>query len=186
VAKLALGSTRQTGPDVLRINSTVLNLPVEPLPPLDDLRDLNRQWAAQAENLRSEGASWEQIARVEIQRDWSADALQAWKDGPVRNSLPCEIMAVRLGEALVIAAPLELFTETGLAIRASSPAPVTLICSNSNGALGYLPTLDAYQEEDYTNPQGVAPKVYGLHAFSQEAEPLFRQEVFRLMKALFV
>jgi len=45
--------------------------------------------------------------------------------------------------------------------------------------------LDAYQDDDYTNPQGLAPKVYGLYALAPEAEPLFRQRATELLAACF-
>ena len=53
------------------------------------------------------------------------------------------------------------------------------------GELGYLPTADAYASDDYTNPQGLAPKVYGLYAFSEAAEPLFRERAGALLAELF-
>ena len=184
VAKIALDPQYQDDP-VLRVVSATLDLPVEPLPEVAELQKMHRQLSEQVEGLQAEGASWEKIARVLIQRDWALDALDAWEGGSLQRTLPCEIMAVRLGDAVILAAPLELFAATGLAIKAASPAQATLICSNANGALGYLPTLDAYQEEDYTNPQGVAHKVYGLYAFSPQAEPIFRQEAIRMLQALY-
>jgi hypothetical protein len=86
---------------------------------------------------------------------------------------------------VVLAAPLEIFTETSLAIKQASPARVTLISSNSNGGVGYLPTRDAYERVDYTNPEGLAPKVYGIYALAPEAEPVFRQAATRLIGELF-
>ena len=101
------------------------------------------------------------------------------------QTLPCEITVLRLGPAALLFAPLEVFAATGLAIKAASPAPLTLICTNANGELGYLPTPDAYKVEDYTNPQGLAPKVYGLYALAEGAEPLFRERASALLKELF-
>ena len=179
-AKIAL-EARFSDDQSLMVMARTLDLPVEPLPSAVELQNLLDQFISQIERLKSAGSGWEEIARWEIQREWAMDGLRAWQDGKVRTSLPCEIMAVRLGQAVILAAPLELFTETGLAIKAQSPLAVTLVCSNSNGALGYLPTQDAYLEEDYTNPQGLAPRVYGLYAFSPEAEPLFRHTAIELL-----
>jgi hypothetical protein len=99
--------------------------------------------------------------------------------------VPCEIQAIRLGRAALLALPLEVFAETALAIVARSPAAVTLICSNSNGGVGYLPTADAYEARDYTNPQGLVPKVYGLYALASGAEPLVRRAASQALAALF-
>ena len=87
--------------------------------------------------------------------------------------------------AILLALPLELYSETALEIKAHSPASVTLISSNSNGGVGYLPTADAYEGRDYTNPQGLAPQVYGLYALASGAEPLLRHSASQALEALF-
>jgi hypothetical protein len=135
--------------------------------------------------LRLGGAAWEEIAVCEIQREWALDGLMAWERHAVDKYQSCELTALRLGQAALLFAPLELFTETGLAIKSQSPAHVTLVCSNSNGGLGYLPTADAYHESDYTNPQGLAPKVYGIYAFSPETESIFRRQAVELIRGMF-
>jgi hypothetical protein len=96
----------------------------------------------------------------------------------------CELAAARIGSSAVLTAPLEVFTETGLAIRRASPFAVTIIATNSNGGVGYLPAADAYRSPDYTNPEGLAPKIYGIHALAPEAEPLFRSRSIALLKEL--
>jgi len=184
VARVALDPEYADDP-VLRVERTVVDLPVEPLPPVTELEQYRDRFAAEADRRRAEGLPWAEVSVSEIKRDWAADALRAWESGLVRRSVPCEVTAVRLGQAVLLAAPLEIFTETGLAIKAESAARVTVISSNSNGGVGYLPMEDAYQSNDYTNPQGLAPKVYGIYALSSGAEPLFRQAAIRLLKALF-
>lgn len=184
VAKVALDPQFQEEP-VLRACSINIDLPLALLPPAQELEEMFARFAGEAGRLRAEGQPWENVSVQEIQRDWAADALQALERGQAKETLPCEIQAVRLGGAVLLAAPLEIFTQTGLAIKAASPAEATLICSNSNGGAGYLPTLDAYDGNDYTNPRGLAPKVYGIYALSEEAEPLFCREAIRLVQALF-
>lgn len=185
VAKVALDPHTQEDP-VIRVRKEILELPVAPLPPVSELLQMREHFIAEVERLRSAGQPWADISVSEIKRDWATDALQAWENGQgARASVPCEITAFRLGQAALLAAPLEIFTETGLAIKDSSPAKVTLICSNSNGGIGYLATRDAYAANDYTNPNGLAPKVYGLYALAEQAEPIFRQESIRILADLF-
>ncbi len=184
VARRALEVEYEDEP-VLRLVQRTLELPVEALQKPEELSDLLAGFETQSQNLRMKGAAWEDIAVCEIQRDWALDGLMAWERNAVRNSQSCEMTALRLGPAALVFAPLELFTETGLAIKAQSPARLTLVCSNSNGGLGYLPTADAYHEADYTNPQGLAPKVYGLYAFSPKAEPLIRSQAIEIIRELF-
>jgi hypothetical protein len=184
VAKVAL-EVGHAAAKPLRVAHTVLELPVEPLPPVAELEQMHDRLVTEVEQLRAAGCPWSERSVAEIQRDWAADALRAWESSEPRYSVACEIQAVRLGSAALVAAPLEIFTETGLAIKRGSPAQATLVVSNANGGLGYLPTRDAYETKDYTNPQGLAPKVYGLYALSPGAEPLFRQAVIGALEALF-
>jgi hypothetical protein len=131
------------------------------------------------------GLPWAKISEAQIKRDWAVDAIEAQRSRQVRQTVPCEAQAVRLGSAALLALPLEVFAETALAIKQSSPASVTLISTNSNGGVGYLATKDAYEGKDYTNPQGLAPKVYGLYALAADAEPLLRHTLRDILQTLF-
>jgi hypothetical protein len=147
-------------------------------------------FSARVNTLRSEGQPWERISVAEIKRDWAADALHEIRSSRVKTTVPCEIQAVRVGGAehggaVLLAAPLEIFTQTALAIKQASPASLTVICSNSNGGVGYLPTQDAYDANDYTNPEGLAPKVYGIYALARDAEDCFRQNAIQFLHQLF-
>jgi hypothetical protein len=169
----------------LRVKSAVIDLPLAPLPDGEALARLHDQFARRAEEARRAGKPLAETSVLEIERDWAADALAEQAHGAPHVTAQCEITAVRLGPAALLFAPLEVFVETGLAIKAASPAAVTFLCTNANGELGYLPTPDAYAVEDYTNPQGLAPKVYGLYALAEGAEPLFRERASALLRELF-
>jgi hypothetical protein len=184
VAKVALDPAYEVGPS-LRASRTIVQLPVTSLPPLSELEPMADRWRGEVDRMRAEDRPWVQISEAEIRRDWARDAIRERKRGKLRESVPCELQAFRLGRAAIVALPLEVFVETGLAIKASSPADLTLVVTNANGGVGYLPRADAYAGRDYTNPQGLAPKVYGLYALSPDAEPLIRWSVSELVHALF-
>ena len=188
VAKTALGIDPSADPGteaVLRVAQCSVGLPLEPLPSPDELRAIQDKAAADAVALKAQGGAWDDIANAEVDRDWAGEALHVLASGHLQQQQPCQLQAIRLGDAVLLALPLEVFVETGLAIKNDSPARLTVISANTNGALGYLPTRAAYQGEDYTNPRGRAPKVYGLYAFSQEAEPVVRQAAADLVASLF-
>jgi neutral ceramidase len=184
VARVAQGIAMDRAP-LLRAAVTTVDLPLAPLPRGDELSALRDRTAAEAQALHSAGRPWEKIACAEIDRGWASEALQAVEAGQAQRAQPCEVQALRLGAAALLALPLEVFAETGLAIRRASPALQTLLVSNANGALSYLPTAGAYTCEDYTNPQGRAPKAYGLYALAEPAEPLVRQATLDLLRTLF-
>jgi neutral ceramidase len=183
VARAALDPAYEDDPP-LRVVQTLVDLPVEPLPPVAELEPVRDQWAAEAERMQAAGLPWAQVSETQIVRDWAADAIEAQRGGQVQRTVPCEVQAIRLGSAALLALPLEVFAETGLAIVDASPAAVTLISTNSNGGVGYLATKDAYGRRDYTNPQGLAPKVYGLYALSAKAEPLLRRTAPDVLQTL--
>jgi hypothetical protein len=183
-AKVALDPAYEEDPP-LRVLQRVIDLPVASLPHVAELEAMREHWAAEAARLEAEGAPWARISEAQIVRDWAIEAIEAQQSGKVRHTVPCELQAIRLGSAALLAMPLEVFAETALAIKEGSPAAVTLFSTNSNGGVGYLATRDAYKGRDYTNPQGLAPKVYGLYALSSEAEPLLRRAAVEALQALF-
>ena len=51
-----------------------------------------------------------------------------------------KLQAIRIGEIAILAAPCEMFAETGLALKKHSPFENTFVISLANGCSGYLPT----------------------------------------------
>ncbi len=182
----ALTSGKDKPEAILKTKSINLELPVLPLTDVNELEELFETSAKKAETNRREGKTLQDIAYEEIHRDWAKEALAEIRANRVKTSRTCEIQIIRIGDAVLAALPLEVFVSTGLAIKAGSRAKVTMVCSNANGGMGYLPTADAYMSAvDYTNPQGLAPKVYDLYCFAPEAEPLLRQTVIDQINSLF-
>jgi hypothetical protein len=68
--------------------------------------------------------------------------------------IPCEVQVLRLGDALIVALPGELFCRFGLELKAASPAPVTLIAAYANGYVGYLPGREDYDLGGYETALG--------------------------------
>ena len=82
---------------------------------------------------------------------------------------------LRIGDAVLWGAPVELFCEIALRVRSDSPFRNTFFLGYANGWLGYLPTAEAFRqggyeprtspftpqvEEDFTN--GVIAALHGL------------------------
>jgi hypothetical protein len=60
------------------------------------------------------------------------------------------LTALRLGEQIAIMTnPNELFCDFGLAIKRDSPLKYTLVSELTNGAMGYVPTRQAFEEGGY-------------------------------------
>ncbi len=65
-----------------------------------------------------------------------------------------EVMAIRVGDAAIVGLPGEAFCQLGLEIKRRSPARHTLVAGLCNGAVGYLPTLDAFLQGGYETTVG--------------------------------
>jgi hypothetical protein len=70
-------------------------------------------------------------------RTYAARVLQL-ASSPEGVAVP--LQAIRLGDLGIAAIPFEVFTETGLAIKKSSPFGATFTIELANGSYGYLPT----------------------------------------------
>jgi neutral ceramidase len=116
----------------------------EPVPPFEAL-------AAQAIGLPPS----EVHAYLEQRFPWAADVIQVGpgdRAGELEGGrwhARAELQAIRLSDWALVAVSAEPFVETGLAVKARSPATMTMFGGYTNGSLGYLPIPAAYQDGGY-------------------------------------
>ena len=72
--------------------------------------------------------------------------------------VPLRVNGVRVGDLGLVTFAAETLTEIGTAVKAASPAAVTMFASVSDGCIGYLPTAEAHAEGGYE--VDVAPFFY--------------------------
>ena len=66
------------------------------------------------------------------------------------KTIPLEVQAFRLSDDVaIVTLPSEVFVEIGLAIKAASPFPTTIVISMANDYIGYIPTRKACAEGSY-------------------------------------
>ncbi len=63
--------------------------------------------------------------------------------------VPAEIQGIRIGDSVLITAPMELLAEVGLNVKRMSPFKNTLVVSLSNGYLHYAPPASYYPRGGY-------------------------------------
>lgn len=81
--------------------------------------------------------------------DFILKAAEEGKDKPLAD-IEIDLFALRLGQDVAIATiPGELFADYGLEIKAGSPFQYTFVAELTNGWVGYIPTLKAYEEGGY-------------------------------------
>ena len=80
------------------------------------------------------------------------DALRSLLDDDIHAGLSLEISLMRVGSALLLGIPGEVFSETAVAFRRTAQAmgyAHPWLISYANGAFGYLPPADAFAEGGY-------------------------------------
>ncbi len=83
-----------------------------------------------------------------LEKVWAFKVLDVFgRDG---QPLEVEVQVIALGRDLAwVSLPGEIFVELGLAIKAGSPFPHTILAELANGSIGYIPTRRAYAEGNY-------------------------------------
>ena len=93
---------------------------------------------------------------------------------PDRRSIP--LQAIRIGEIGIAASPCEMFAETGLAIKQSSPLKYTFTMELANGYSGYLPTPQQHAWGGYETWPARSSHL------ETDAEPKIRAELLGLLE----
>lgn len=90
-------------------------------------------------------------------------------------TVPAEIKGIRIGEYVLIAAPMEVLAEIGFNVKKRSPFKHTYIVSNSNGYLHYSPPASYYGRGGYEVTECL---------LSPEWEKIFEKVVNEIFKEL--
>lgn len=129
-----------------------VEVPLRELEPVADIRRRVDQLGAVVSRLRSNGAPREDLLAA-ISRAKKAVialncALLAERHGE-NGHMKLAAQAIRLGETVLVAVPLEPFVEIGLEVKTRSSAPRTFFSGFSNGHFNYMPTDAGIEEGGY-------------------------------------
>ena len=114
--------------------------------------------------------------------EW-AEALEAELNrvtgDPMLRGVP--LQAVRIGEAVLVGCPAEVFCEVGL--RLKEKAGTVFPVGFANGSIGYVPTEAAFDSpDDYACH--IAPMFYGVFSYTPEVADMLMNEMDGLVQAL--
>jgi neutral ceramidase len=103
-----------------------------------------------------------------------------WQQGPDAQLVEnLEIQAMALGDLAIVALPVELFTEFGQRIKATSPFPAIAVVTLANGWHGYVPTREAFSRGGY-EPRFAYPS-----RLVEEAGDLLTEAAIDLLNGLY-
>jgi len=159
----------------LRTASTRTRLPWNTVPSLDEAR-------AMLESART-GGFVPGIGRREGAIDWAGKLCRTLEAGHVPPYADVFVQAMRLGDAVFVALPGEVFAEIGLAIKEQTAAETAFIVAYANGdEIGYVPTADAFPEGGYEVDS--APYYYGLFQLAPDCERLLVEAGVEVARAV--
>ena len=133
----------------LRTTRRIVSLPLLDLP---SVADLERELAERKADLVARGEAGETRVTMNPIRyhiSWLETTLAQEAAGGRATAVDGEIWAARIGDCAIVGAPGEIFGAIGTAVRAASPAPVTIFAGYSQGSLGYVATPDEYPHGGY-------------------------------------
>jgi hypothetical protein len=182
VDKLAYGSVtpislyrRRAAEDqpvqALRTTRRIVQLPLLDPPPIADLEAELAERRADLAARMERGETRATTNPVGYHIAWLEAMLADEAAGGRATAIDGEIWAARIGECAIVGAPGEIFGAIGTAVRAASPARVTLFAGYCNGVLGYVATPDedpfggyepSVSHRGYGQPAPFSPDVAGI------------------------
>jgi len=160
----------------IRIISSQVNFPLKDLPEIEKTVQTLRQAEEDLARISENGASTEELMQAKSRLLYaSITNFYAHETAPLGGYLPIELQAARIGEAMFLAVPAEVFVEIGLELK-RQVTHKTYIVGIANGYIGYFPTRAAYPAGGY---EVVSSKI------SPESESIFYRQVLKLEEQLF-
>ena len=134
----------------LAAKTTTLQLPLKPYPAPADAAKALAAAEADAARLAAADAPWEEQAASRTHRLYASIThyFSVETAALADRQLPIEVQAARIGDALFVAAPAEIFVEIGLRLKREARHPL-YIMGLTNGYMAYLPTRAAYPADGY-------------------------------------
>ncbi len=173
----------RTGPAQLAVRSTVVEVPLAPLPSAEEARATVEQRTRVLEEQLAKGEISRALYDADWLRGWARDVMAEYSKTDRQRTRPLEIQALRFGDALLIGTPGETFVEIGLAIKGASPLRNTLVAAYANGNVGYIPTAKAFDEGGY-EVESAHKFYYGVYRFKPDVERLVIDAAIALAKQL--
>ena len=171
----------------LRTARRIVSLPLLDLP---SVADLERELAERKADLVARGEAGETRVTMNPIRyhiSWLETTLAQEAAGGRATAVDGEaIWAARIGDCAIVGAPGEIFVLDGTAVRAASPAPVTIFAGYSQGSLGDAGHAGRIPARRRRRPT-VSHRGYGQPApFSTEVAGIIERTALELLQELFV
>ncbi len=113
---------------------------------------------------------------------WAEELREKALKNELPKSLECRLQCLKLGEAVLLAFPFELFSSVSLSLKEKSAVKNLFMIGYANGYFGYLPDRSSIREGGYEVEE--AFKYVGILPFDSNAEELFLKKALSLIESL--
>jgi hypothetical protein len=143
------------------ITSQTLELPLLPLPTVEQLENEQAKWRKPAVAPDASTLPFHPKIQQAMLR-WIERTLAQIQTATIQPVVTTEVQVIRASELAFVSAPGELFVELGLAMKQQARARCLFVCGFANDNIGYIPTRGAYPQGGYEITE--AYKYYGYPA----------------------
>ena len=171
------------GPPALAAVRATVTIPLQALPPLEEIEKQRVEYDAALEEARASGDRG-RVKLAYYQAAWARRIEAQLREGTAPTKVDGPVHAVRIGDGVIVTGPGETFSEYGIAVKERSPGAPTLYAGYTNEIIGYLPTANEYQYGGYE--AGYGYKSVGLPSlFDPSVERICVEKGVRLAEQLF-
>ncbi|MGD9519206.1 MAG: hypothetical protein AB7W28_06790 [Armatimonadota bacterium] len=138
----------RTGDVVLDHAAQVVDLPLQDPPSVEEAEQALAARREARDNAPAD-TTYQMRKTLDWYVRWHENLLAVTRDGVIGRTIPFEVAALRIGDAVVVGLPGEVFAEYAVNIAHRSPAERTIVTAYTNGNFGYVPTQAAFAEGGY-------------------------------------
>lgn len=165
----------------IKTEEVSFKIPYEWLPDPEEAKDIYEKTLSHYEGAVKKGDK----EAMKIQKAfllWAEDLKKKANESKLPSCLECKLQCIKLGDAVFLSFPFELFSSISLVLREKSGIENLFMVGYANGYNGYLPDESSYAEGGYEIEE--AFKYVGLLPLPSQAEKLFTENALSLMKSL--
>ena len=134
----------------LAAHSEVLQLPLMPLPSLDEANRILQARTASLEKARKDGLPENMLVVYHRFEDWAKILLGTVESRVKEPTAALNLQVIRINDLGIAAVAGETLCELGLGVKKASPFDKTMFLGYSNGCISYIPPEDAYPAEGWS------------------------------------
>lgn len=168
-------SIRKMEEPCLSAGSRMIRLPLV----IPEEETVRRELDENRVKLKQGGLSLTEERQSRFLAEAAESTLRRMADHP-EEYLETEIQAIRIGEALLMVHPSELFTTFGLQIKEGSPAQDTFVVGYANDFVGYIPDEGDFDRRGYAADR--VPKICDNFPFTRNVGDVLVAESLKLAK----